>query len=183
MLEILALLAIWAVALAKHGRSGPRRRYSLRRVRVTPELALGTLTTDTVITAVATGLATDTYRLISAKLSWTLTNLTAGEGPITVGLVHSDYDVAEIKECLEAFGIDQGDKIAQEQMDRLVRVVGTFTGANSTLNDGRPIRTKLNWKIAIGKEVLIFAYSEDTATLTTGATVNAAGNYWVRDAA
>ncbi len=180
VLEILATL-IALIALAKHGKG--RRRFSLRRVRTTPELALATLASDTAITATVTGVATDTYRLVSAKQTWALRGATAGEGPITVGYNHSDYSVTEIKECLEAFGIDQGDKTSQERMNRLVRVVGTFpSSGNAVLNDGKPISTKLNWLIAIGAEAEIFAYNEDTGALTTGSVVHAAGNYWVKDA-
>ncbi len=170
--------------MAKHTGKGRRRRFNLRRARMTPELALATLASDTVLTALTTGVATDTYRAMIAKATWALRGLTEGEGPITVGYAHSDYSVTEIKECLEAFNIDVGDKVSQEQADRLVRIVGTFpSSANSELNDGKPISTKLNWRIAIGQQVNIFAYNEDTAALQTGAVLHAQGSMWVKDAA
>ncbi len=168
--------------MAKKGRGRRSRRFNLRRVRATPELNLSTLTTDTAITVGVTAAAADTYRAMIAKMVWNLQGLTAGEGPLTVGYVHSDYTVAEIKECLEATSaIDQGDKVAQEAANRLVRIVGSVDAEDSRLNDGKPISTKLNWKISIGKFVNIFAFNESTATLTTGSSLKVSGDLWVRD--
>ncbi len=118
------------------------------------------------------------------KNTWGITGLTVGEGPITVGYAHSDYTVTEIKECLEAnTAISQGDKVANEKSNRLVRVVGTLGGSpNSVLNDGKPIATKLNWLITIGDQVNMFFFNEGTSSLTTGAVVNCAGNLWLQDA-
>ncbi len=179
MLEIFVVLLCLIMA-AK--RTPKRRRMNLRRVGISPELNLATLASDTAIVSGLTGVAADTYRAMSVKAVWSLSGLTAGEGPITVGFAHSDYTVTEIKECLEAAGaIDFGDKVAAEQANRLVRTVGQFSEANSSLNDGKPIKTRLNWLISIGEEVNIFAFSEDDqANLTTGATVRITGDLWVK---
>ncbi len=176
------MIVLFAIGLAKHGRR-PKRRFNLRRVRVTPERTLTTLGSDTALSTAMVGSATSAYRCVSIKGTWTIQGLTAGEGPITVGFAHSDYSVTEIKECLEAnAAIDEGDKVAQEQANRLVRVVGSFAGAaNSALNDGRPISTKLNWLITTGSAPNLFVYNEFTAALTTGASVNFAGDLWVKD--
>ncbi len=183
MLEIVAVLLVAiSVLLAKHGRSG-RARYSLRPVRVHPELALSTLATDTVISTNVTAPQATSLRVISTKFTWALSGLTAGEGPITCGLSHSDYTVTEIKEFLDSGGsIDPGDKIANERANRLVRVVGTFKSeANTYLNDGRPIKTRLNWAIAIGESLEVWFFNEQTGTLTTGAVGRIQGTMWVKD--
>ncbi len=162
----------------------PKRRFSLRRVRVTPEQALATLASDTALTSGITAAAVGTYRCVTAEMAWALTALTAGEGPITVGYAHSDYSVTEIKECLEAFNaIDQGNKIAQEQSNRLIRIVGTLSETIAALNDGKPIKTRLNWLITPGDQVNMFCYNESTSILTTGAFVNGQGQFWVKDSA
>ncbi len=180
MLEILILVA--TLFLAKHPKA--RRRYNLRRVRVTPELALLTLASDTALVVSMTGAATSTYRCMSLKGTWAINNLVTTEGPITVGFAHSDYTVAEIKECLEAFAaIDQGNKISNERSNRLVRIVGVLNGTMPRLNEGRPIKTRLNWLITIGDEVKPFAYNESTAALTTGALLHFAGDMYVKDSA
>ncbi len=180
MFEILILVA--TLFLAKHPKR--RRRYNLRRVRVTPELALLTLASDTALVVSMTGVATSSYRAMSLKGTWAVTNLATDEGPITVGFCHSDYTVAEIKESIESFAaIDQGNKIAQERAGRLIRIVGQLGAGITNLNEGRPIKTRLNWLITIGAEVKPFVYNEDPAALATGAVVHFTGDMWVKDSA
>ncbi len=186
MLEILAIFAtLFLLNLANKPRGRSRRRYSLRRVRVTPELPLLTLGSDTAIVTGVTGAGTTDYRVISIKVVWALKSFTAGQGPITVGYCHSDYTVTEIKECLEsAASIAQGLKIEQERANRLVRVVGTLGGeANTRLNDGRPIKTRLNWLMAEGggNALNIFAFNEATGALTTGSVLTIVGDMYVQD--
>ncbi len=165
-------------------RRSRKRRFNLRGVRVTPARTLTTLAAATAITSGTTGVAVTPYRLMTAKLVWALTGLTAGEGPITCGYAHSDYSATEIKEAIEsAASIDLGNLQAREQSERLVRIVGTFgaVAAGAELNDGNPISTKLNWLISIGDQVNIFAWNEDTSALTTGASLNAVGTMWLKD--
>ncbi len=166
-----------------------KRRFNLRRVRVSTELALGTLASDVAVTNSLTGTSAGAYRLVSAKLIWSQSKAVDGEGPVTVGYAHSDYSVTEIKECLEAFAaIDQGDKIASEKANRLVRTVGTISArgpggavAGGNLNDGKPVKTRLNWLINIGDSVNMFVFNESIAVLTTGSVVNAQGDLWIKD--
>ncbi len=174
-------------SMAKKPYTRRKRRFTLRRVRVSSELALSTLGSDTAITNSLTGISAGAYRMMSLKLAWTLSGKTIGEGPLTVGYAHSDYSVTEVKECLEAFAaIDQGDKQAQEQADRLIRTVGTFGNqggdqAMVALNAGMPVLTRLNWLINIGDSVNFFVFNEATAALTTGAVVNAQGDVYIKD--
>ncbi len=111
-----------------------------------------------------------------------MVGLTAGDGPIIVGYAHSDFSVTEIKEAIEASAsISVGDQVAQERANRKVRLVGQLTDLVEELNDGKPVKTKLNWLIPIGKEVNIFAYNDGAALLTTGAVVSCSGDMWVKD--
>ncbi len=179
MLEYIILLLLAWPFMAKHGRG----RYTLRRVRTTGGITLSTLAANIVITSAVLGAADGQYRIMSAKQTWAMKNLTAGEGPILVGYAHGDYSVTEIKEAIEAgASINRGNMVAREQSDRLVRIVGSFSGAaEEVLNDGRPIHTRLNWAIPIGKTVNIFAYNDSGATLTTGGVVEVTGPVWVKD--
>lgn len=183
MLEVLlAIIFALGVSPALAKRKGRRRRFNLRRIRVTDEQALGTLTSDTAIVGALHGAITNAMRVVSASMVWSLVNLTANEGPITVGYAHGDYSVTEIKECLEAqASADASNKIANEQANRLVRIVGTFGAGAQSLNDGRPIKTKLNWLITPGVVLNAFVYNEDTTGLTTGAYLHTQGNLWVKD--
>ncbi len=161
-----------------------KRKFNLRRVRITTEKVLGTLASDTALTQTLSGASSNAYRCKSISCNWSVRELTEGEGPLTVGYAHSDYSVAEIKECLESQGaIDQGDKVAQERANRLVRIIGQLgPEGNISLNDGMPVKTKLNWLIGIGDSVNAFIFNEDdAANLTTGANVNLSGDMWIQD--
>ncbi len=164
-----------------------RKKFTGKLVRVTGARALATLASQTAIKTALTGAAASgKYRCLTVNASWSIDGLTAGEGPISVGYAHSDYDVAEIKEFLDSqAAIDQGDKLTQEKANRLIRVVGVLSGeANQSLNLGRPIRTRLNWLIGIGDAVEMFAFNEDaSAALTTGANVHCIGKMHIKDSA
>ncbi len=182
MLEIF-LIFVWLSLMAK-AKPQKRRRFNLRRVKLTPSLSLGTLASVTALTTGLTGAADGQYRMMSVKGSWSVANMTAGEGPLRVGYAHSDYSVTEIKEAIEAAAsISIGDKIANEQANRLVRTVGVFSGLNTdeTLNDGKPITTKLNWAIPIGDFVNMFIYNDSGGSLTTGGLLHFNGDCWVKD--
>ncbi len=183
MLEIIILALLAVTLLAKHyGKGRGRRRYNLRRVRVSPELALTTLGTDTALIVDFATAADGTYRCMSINGAWAVSGMTAGEGPVTVGIAHGDYTVAEVKECLEQAGsISVGNKVAQEVANRLVRVVGYAGEAEPMLNEGRPIKTRLNWLIPIGSTISMFAFNEQTSALTTGSRLNFTGDMWVKD--
>ncbi len=183
MLELLLLILVWPL-MAKHRKGGSGRRYSLRRVSITPFVALGALVAGIAVKVGLTGTSDAQYRLITANMVWTLHNHTAGEGPISVGYAFGDYTVTEIKEALEsATSISPGDKIAGEKASRWVRKIGQFSGQNASevLNDGLPIKTRLNWPVQIGETVAAFAYNNDTNDLTTGSVVGIMGDMFVKD--
>ncbi len=159
-----------------------RRQFNLRKVHITPAQALSTLAGVTVLTTGLTGTADGAYRCVSVKGIHSILGLTAGEGPVTVGFAHGDYSVTEIKEAIEsALSISVGDKLAQEKANRLVRVIGEISAAEPMLNEGMPVSTKLNWFIPIGKVISLFAYNNNSGTLTTGAIQNFSGDLWVKD--
>jgi len=170
------------VMARNYGKPSYHRSFRLREVRISPVIVLSTLDANLALTGPATGNADGAYRCVSISAAWDLLALTAGDGPLVVGYAFSDYTVTEIKECIEAkAAISVGNKIALEQANRLVRVVGTLQEAGGDeLNDGRPIKTRLNWLIPIGKEVNIFAYN-DGQQLTTGAVAKCTGSMWVKD--
>ncbi len=161
-----------------------KRRFNLRPVRVNPFITVGALASKVVVVGAVTPAADGQYRAITMKQVFTLRGNTAGNGPMTVGYAHDDYSVTEIKEAIEAAAaISLGDMVAREQSNRKVRIIGTFPGllSEETLNDGRPVSTKLNWAIPIGKAVNIFVYNEDGSTRDTGGIVDATGTIWVKD--
>ncbi len=144
----------------------------MKSVPFTEATALLTLASVTVLTGTVLPLADNEYRVLTVNNLWSVRGNTVGEGPIVVGYAHGDYSVTEIKQSIEAEGMmTRGDKIVAEQGNRLVRRVGVFAGSSATdqsLNDGKPIRTRLNWLIAEGKTLNAWAYNQSGASLTTG---------------
>lgn len=126
--------------------------------------------------------AVDRCRISSIEATWAIVGGTVANGPVMVGVAHSDYSDAEKEEALEATGaMNVGDKIAAERTQRLVREIGTIKMLQETLNDGKPVKTKLNWGIAIGDSLAFWAYNQDASgPLDTGAVLDIAGfaNVW-----
>ncbi len=182
MLETILTLLLLLPLMAKHGRKG--RPFGLREVRTSSVVTMATTAAQVALSQALTAASTSgPYRCISVIASWRSQELTDADGPLIVGYAHSDYSVTEIKECIEASAsIDQGDKVAQERANRLVRVVGTLGQAvDDELNNGAPIKTRLNWLIGIGDTVNAFVYN-DGITMSTGALVRINGSLWVKDA-
>ncbi len=128
----------------------------------------------------------------SIEAIWTLAEFTplAQDGPILVGVAHSDYTDAEIQAVIDATASwNEGDLIAQEVSHRKVRKIGIFpspSAAQSTesvvLNDGRKIKTKLNWILLQSQTLRVWAFNMGSSVLTTGAHVDVQGkaNLWPR---
>ncbi len=149
------------------------------RGNVDEDLSLSTLATKTLVKTNFDETPQEEVLISSIVATWALRELTASanDGPIMVGLAHSDYSVAEIEEVIENVASwSVGDKIAQERAKRLVRVVGIFDfsgtaggtfGGASVLNDGKPIKTKLNWRLITGQTMALWAYNLGSSTLAT----------------
>ncbi len=167
--------------MAKHGR---KRKYAkgFVAIPVNSSIALSTLTNNTTLTGSLIGTLTEDLYVTSVDLQWTIRSLTAGEGPIQVGLAHSDYTDTEIQENLDVSYVGPGDKITQEQARRLVRRVGLFNGlaGEEALNNGVSVKTVCKFMIDDGLDLDIFASNRSGATLTTGAIVQAFGTVWGR---
>ncbi len=145
-----------------------------KKLQIADVLTLGVLASGDVISEALPTVLTQDRRISSVDLLWGVRGLTAGEGPIDAGVAHSDYSAAEIEECLEATGSwSDTDKVAAEQANRLVCRIVTFSGevAEEVANDGKPIKTKLNWRIPDGSTLQTWTRNRSGATLTTGGVV------------
>ncbi len=167
-----------------------RRKFNLRLVRVQNEQAIGALAADDVISgALTANVVSGAMRFMLLKASWTISDIGAGvDDTFQFGVAHGDYTAAEIEECLEIqAGLDLGDKVAQEQADRLVRSIGVMTKGGVLgnqgvgFNDGKPVTTKLNWAIAIGENLSVWVRNGSGTVYTTGALITTIGELWVKD--
>ncbi len=168
------------------------RRYMRGKIQISNDL--GTLAPKVLVGFIAAESVTETTWLSSIVASWNIVDLTpqAGNGPIAVGIAHSDYADSEIEAWIEnAGGWDQGNLVSKEIGQRKIRQVGVINtpggGVSATLsaglNDGRLVKTKCNWLLSTGDALKFWAYNMgDTALATTDPDLNIIGhaNLWPR---
>ncbi len=172
--------------MAKH--TGKRRGRKFRRYmrgRVDEGLALLTLGSKVLLSNTWDEVVVERTLLSSIEVAWSLSDFTQmqTDGPIQCGIAHSDYTDAEIEENIENTGSwDEGNLVQREVGQRKIRIIGTFPSAGpasgasqSVLNDGKPIKTKLNWILTTGDTLKMWAYNAGTGALTTGAVMHATG--------
>lgn len=168
-----------------------KRKYSRRRKylrgNVDEGIGLSTLGATTLISAIFDETVNERTKVSSVVATYALQDMptASADGPIVVGLAHSDYTDAEIEEVLENTGSwNEGSKVEQEIAKRLVRIVGQFQDSGApgieVLNDGKPIKTKLNWIVNQGQTLKLWAYNAGSSALTGSAVVRAQGhaNLW-----
>ncbi len=167
-----------------------RRRFNMRQVRINSGLAIGALASADVIAGAITNAPTDPMRFISVDLAYGITDLAAViDDAFAFGLAHGDYTAAEIEECLESgASMDLGNKVEQEQANRLVREIGLITkaaaaasGGGLPFNEGKPVHTKLNWLMSIGDQLQLWVRNNSGVVYTTGSTLAVSGKLWVKD--
>ena len=176
--------------MAKH--TGKRRKFrKYLRGKIDIENALSTLGANTLISASVAGSVVERTWVSSIECTWALADLpvTADDGPVTVGVAHSDYSDAEIEAYIENTGSwQETDLISQEIAKRKIRIVGTFSNEGvaaeaaqtAVLNDGKPIKTKCNWVIITGQNLKMWAYNTGASALGAGSSVHTMGhaNLW-----
>ncbi len=160
------------VTLAVNKGRGKRRRY-LAGV-VDEDLALTTLASLDVVAGIFDNVVNERTFCSSVDATWNRSGGTIGEGPIIVGLAHSDYSPAEIEEFIENTGSwNEGDLVNQEIAKRKIRIVGAFPGdaADEGLSDGEKIHTKTKWVLLQGQSLQQWAYNRSAGALTTGSAI------------
>ncbi len=152
---------------------GKFRRYI--RGSVDEQLDLSTLAPKTLISTAFDNTVVDTTRISSIVASWSISEWTAaaGDGPVLVGVAHSDYTDAEIEEVIENSGSwDEGNLVSREINKRMVRKIGQFIAPTAAilfdrLNEGKPVKTKLNWLLSPGDTLRLWAYNMGASAFAT----------------
>ncbi len=127
-------------------------------------------------------LSRDHY-LISMDGTYSWTGATIGEGPIQLIINHADYSTAEVLEWWNATSQwDTSDKVAQEQSRRKCRHVGSamIDSISGSLNDGKPMRTKLKFVVEAGQTLALTGINDSSAGLTTGMLIQATGKIYAK---
>ncbi len=163
------------------GRGKARRRYLKGNINV--QLTIGTLADNTSVSTPVGDTVNERTLISSVVANYGLRDQTPTEGPLVVGIAHSDYTTAEIEEYLENSGSwNEGDLVNQEIAKRKIRQIGEFPG-NATeeiLNDGRPVKTKCNWILTQGQTIDVWVFNKSGGALTGGAELMFTGhaNLW-----
>ncbi len=175
MLEILVVLIALAM-MAKRGRGRGRRSMSTYiKGPIDLKIDGGTLAAGTAILG-ATQTVTETTLITSVVATYGFSGFTGGDniGPVSVGVAHSDYTLSEVEAFLEqTSGWQQGNLVSREIAARKIRRIGMFVveaasaGEAAVLNDGRPIKTKLNWLVMTGQGLNFYIYNHGTAAFAT----------------
>ncbi len=176
-------------------RKGKPRRAMGRYIRGTVDdtVSLTTLAPSTAVSADFGQSVNERTFVSSIVANWALNNFTdaAADGPIVVGVAHSDYTDPEIEAWIENTGSwNEGDKTAQEVGNRQIRQIGVFSSSaartatgTAVLNDGKAIKTKLNWILLQGQTLSMWAYNAGSSALATTVPVlhaNGHVNLWPR---
>ncbi len=139
------------------------------------EADLGSLAAATAIAVPTQDQVSERARCTSIDCTYALSDFTptAGVGPVIVGVAHGDYSQAEIEEWIElATGWDVSDLVSREISSRLIRRIGVFEDPDSAagvavLNDGKPIKTRLNWPLNSGQGLDFWVYNSGSAAFVT----------------
>ncbi len=188
LLIYITLIAM--LAMAKH----PRRRRRMGRYlrgAVDESLSMATLASKTLVLAIFDETVNERTLISSLVATWSLRNFTpiANAGPILVGVSHSDYTAAEIEAFIEATGSwNEGNMTQQEIAKRKIRRVGVFDTPDAAedtavLNDGKPIKTRLNWILLQGQSLNQWSYNLGSAAFATSTPVvdmSGHANLWPR---
>ncbi len=145
------------------------------RGAVDEDMALGTLAAKTLIIQTFGNVVSERTLVSSLDALWSLIGKTVADnqGPIMVGVAHSDYTAAEVEAWIEQQNSWlEADLVAREITGRKIRRVGVFPEqgqdlSTQVLNDGKPIKTKLNWILNAGQSLDFWAYNNGSAPLAT----------------
>ncbi len=156
--------------MSKHNKNFVRLPFQI-------SVALSTLADNIVLKLLPIPDITEDLRVLSMDATWAIKNHTAGEGPLDVGYADDNYSVTEIAEANIAQPTGPGDRIQNERASRRVRKVGTFPGLSTeeVLNDGKPIKTRLNWLITDMNTLAGWIQNRADSTLTTGCILDLSG--------
>ncbi len=164
--------------MVKHRR---KRRRMGRYIKgsVDEELNLGTLAAKTLVGVLFDETVSERALISSLVAAYSMREYTPAiaDGPILIGVAHGDYTDVEIEAFIEATkSWEESDLVAQEVNKRKIRKIGIFevpVNANDgvTLNDGKSIKTKLNWILTSGQTLRLWAYNMGSSALATTAPV------------
>ncbi len=172
MLELILIMLVVA-SMAK--RKGRRRFRRYLRGSIDFLLSLSGLAAKSATSSNVGDTVTERAWCSSVVCTYDVIGGTAAidDGPILVGVAHSDYTTAEIEAWIESTeSWEEEDLVGQEVAKRKIRRVGVLGIGDTTtqakvLNDGKPIRTKCGWMLGTGQTVKFWAYNIGASAFAT----------------
>ncbi len=145
------------------------------RGAVDEDMNLGSLAAKTLVIQAFGDVVTERTLITSLDAMWSMIGKTIADnqGPIMVGVSHGDYTAAEVEAWIERQDSwKEADLIAREITGRKIRRVGVFPEGGASLstqvlNEGRSIKTRLNWILNVGQTIDFWAYNNGSAALAT----------------
>lgn len=154
------------------------------------DVPLGTLNTKTLVSTTTDEAVEERTLVSSIVATYMLNNLTAPQGPLLFGVAHGAYTDAQIEQVIENTGSwAEGDLLNQEIAKRKVRIIGSFVARSLAgtvdvrFNDGKPVKTKLNWILNSDARLRFWVYNVSATALTTtvpNMLVSGHANLWPR---
>jgi len=175
--------------MAKHGRK-PKRNWQTIEIDAVLDLGIAGLAAKDAVTFQVSELATENFIATSVTVTPTLLIEQAAEpnglSTIMFGVSKSDYNAAEVEAWIEnQSGFTRADLIAQEVSRRMIKTIGVFmpeqrpaaAQISVALTEGRPIKTRLNWRILEGTTLAFWIYNGGQVAIvaSTGQLINCLG--------
>ncbi len=148
-----------------------KRNWQSIEIDLTFSLSAG-ITAKDLVASLISETADDNFIMTSLEATYALTFEQAAEPnsveAISIGIAKDDYSAAEVETWVEnSTGFKRADLISQEISKRMVKQIATFVPPTVaagqqvvvSLNDGMPIKTRLNWRILTGHTLLIWLYN------------------------
>jgi len=172
---LMLLIYITLIAMLAMARKPRKKRPMGRYIRgnIDADTALGTLAAQTGIRTALAAVVTERTLVSSIVCTYGLQGFTVTDnvGPVVCGVSHSDYSLVEIEQWIEQTtgAWAEADLVAQEISKRKIRRIGTFAPplslATVSLNDGKPIKTKLNWILNSGQTLAFWVYNQGSVAI------------------
>ncbi len=190
MYLVYVILSVLVILMARRRRRRKTNFQKYFKGKIDEDLSMTTLGGDTLV-SVSTDAVVDTTRVSSVHCTYAIRDLTPAKdvGPFIFGVAHGDYGDNEIEEWVELqTSWDQGDLVAKEISSRRIRQIGQILGGDAVaaaagFNDGRVMKTKLNWLLSPADPLKFWVYNTGTAAVATTApnfTIHGHANLWIQ---
>ncbi len=152
---------------------GPKREWQKVALNVTG--GTGALAANAAAIVALHDSGDDDFFVTSVRATYGRAQGGAGDPAIAVYLVPSDLSATEFEEWLEqADSFARADRTSKEirSRGRYIKHVGEISGEQATgvLNDGMPVRTKVNMPIFAGQTLSLMFYNTHNGTALTSTT-------------